>query len=352
MDGLPIGYTLCEYIESDGRQCIDTGFVPDQDTRIDMDLSMTSIPGPDDTYVSVSYGSGGSIAGEDFGLYWWQGKAEVCYGHEQVEVSAPDAYGRLSVVHDRNEVTITNLTQGAVWSRTLSYHSFVCPGNLWLSATREDRMYYGSQRIYSCRIYDNGTLVRDYVPCQNPEGVYGLYDKTFGTFHESEPVESEVSIKSDGWYMSPNSSAVDGYTYRSYEIEDGGSTVMRITFSGLRSITFTCRYDGEDDYDYLTIGALDSACTRNTYETSLKGSRNVLHDITYKCDNGTHFVEFCYSKDGSSTVGFDCAYVYVSSIEKGVSGMAGFTGKWAEGKELSVSSVEFRRRLMSALLPK
>ena len=30
--------------------------------------------------------------------------------------------------------------------------------------------------LYSCQIYDNGTLVRDFVPCINGSGEVGLYD--------------------------------------------------------------------------------------------------------------------------------------------------------------------------------
>ena len=34
-----------------------------------------------------------------------------------------------------------------------------------------------SGKIYYCQIYDNGTLVRDFWPCYDPDGVACLYDK-------------------------------------------------------------------------------------------------------------------------------------------------------------------------------
>ena len=40
-------------------------------------------------------------------------------------------------------------------------------------------------RLYSCQIYDNDTLIRDYVPCMDNNGVYGLYDKVNGVFYTS-----------------------------------------------------------------------------------------------------------------------------------------------------------------------
>lgn len=37
--------------------------------------------------------------------------------------------------------------------------------------------------IYSCQIYDNGTLVRDYVPWQRASGEIGLYDQVNAKFY-------------------------------------------------------------------------------------------------------------------------------------------------------------------------
>ena len=37
---LPAGYTKIEYLESDGTQFIDTGFKPNQDTRVIMDVQL------------------------------------------------------------------------------------------------------------------------------------------------------------------------------------------------------------------------------------------------------------------------------------------------------------------------
>lgn len=35
----------------------------------------------------------------------------------------------------------------------------------------------GPRRLYSCQIYDNGVLVRDFAPCYDKNGVACLYDK-------------------------------------------------------------------------------------------------------------------------------------------------------------------------------
>lgn len=45
--------------------------------------------------------------------------------------------------------------------------------------------YYAGARIYSCQIYDNGTLVRDFVPCVDYSGEVGLYDLVNAVFYGS-----------------------------------------------------------------------------------------------------------------------------------------------------------------------
>lgn len=37
--------------------------------------------------------------------------------------------------------------------------------------------------MYSCKIYDNETLVRNFVPCKNASGAVGLYDTVEGQFY-------------------------------------------------------------------------------------------------------------------------------------------------------------------------
>ena len=37
-------------------------------------------------------------------------------------------------------------------------------------------------KLFSCQIYDNGTLIRDYLPCLDKDGVACLYDKVSETY--------------------------------------------------------------------------------------------------------------------------------------------------------------------------
>ena len=62
--------------------------------------------------------------------------------------------------------------------------TFTCPYTMRLGAVYgAGKYYWGSVRIYSCQIYDDGVLVRDLVPCINADGQIGMWDKVNGVFY-------------------------------------------------------------------------------------------------------------------------------------------------------------------------
>lgn len=122
----------------------------------------------------------------------------------------------------------------------------------------------------------------------------------------------EWIVQAGTWTALFDDIAYDGLTQTSNMYTDSGSTVIRCTFSGITSITFYCTQDSELNYDYLTLGYLDSNCTRSSYQYSMKGKTS--NTYTYTCDTGEHYIEFCYSKDGSVSNGSDSATVYISAV--------------------------------------
>lgn len=43
--------------------------------------------------------------------------------------------------------------------------------------------------VYGCRFYDGEELIKDYVPCQNAEGIEGMYDPITGEFMDKASFE-------------------------------------------------------------------------------------------------------------------------------------------------------------------
>ena len=174
---LPRGYVWLEYIESTGTQYIDTGFKPNQDTKIVVDGMWTRATAGANF---VFYGARTSASSKSY--YWMlAGTGGVRSGYNEsfsYEWSI-DPTVRRTVTKDKNTTTV----DGA--SHSWTYAQFQCDYNLTLFALNEvDTVkWFSHARVYSCQIYDNGTLIRDYVPCISPGGKAGLYDIVNGVFY-------------------------------------------------------------------------------------------------------------------------------------------------------------------------
>lgn len=174
------GYTLLEYIESDGTQYIDTGIVGKSGVKSVMDMALmkggASIPlgcySPQRCYL-VSFNNDSSLR---YGYVDWVTSQFIpTIGERYVIETDFSIDNQLLRVDDK---TITSSSIGTSFSNNHTIYAFAYndggkPGD------------YSSLRLYSLKLYDNGILVRDYIPCMDNNGVYGLYDKVNGVFYAS-----------------------------------------------------------------------------------------------------------------------------------------------------------------------
>lgn len=175
---LPEGYTELEYIESNGSQYIDTLFKATSDTHLVMDAEILSVSGNDAAYFG-SRNENFRNASLTFAL-WYQNNSSRgellanAYFGNYVDDEYSVTGSRVLIDKNKNVLNIGDfsLENPAVsgWKQ--------CDQNLYLFGCN-DRGTFGwgpQMRLYSCKIYDNAQLVREYVPCRNPDGVIGLYD--------------------------------------------------------------------------------------------------------------------------------------------------------------------------------
>lgn len=153
---------------------------------------------------------------------------------------------------------------------------------------------------------------------RNPNYYFsGIIPPSEAVYGDLRPYTDEFSIRwetqTGEWTESENEESFDGKQFVSVSPGADGSTVIRCTFSGTEGqITFSCLSEGQSSYDYLTIGKLDTPCTRTSYGTSLKGMAKKVQLLTFETpDEEEHFVEFCYSKNGTTDTAPDCATVFV-----------------------------------------
>lgn len=325
--GLPKGYFRCEYIESDGTNYIDTGFKPDQDTGLSMDVHV--IEGGTGFLFGSRVNSSANSASHSFSMAQISG-ASLRSDYGSVESSiAISPLQRLSVEKDKN-VTTVNGTSVTAAEQSLSpdYPIYLLAVN-----TKGGASLFTRARIYSCQIFDNGEKVRDYVPCVSPEGYFGLYDLVTDEFYgfvKSEPSRSYtvnrtlMGLWSAGGFTNPDSSKYDGYMSELSLGNDYGYDIMRITINGYDEFTCYIRSYAESSFDYTIIGNLDveldggmnadsSGVTAHT-----KGNQNGGTDINSYTKvvytgigGGTHFIDVMYRKDGSANVGDDRGYLLI-----------------------------------------
>lgn len=177
--GLPIGYTKLEYIESSGTQYINTGFNPNQDTRVIMDAQLN-----DYTDVSPLSAYFGAADGSTYFRLMdpSTGNNNLVVYYNTVYSNRWDVPIGIRRIIDMNGsvTTIDNVTK----SYSEGTFQLAVPLFLFASSTKTGSANYLSKgKLYSCQIYDAGVLIRDFVPCLNESGVAGLWDKVNGVFY-------------------------------------------------------------------------------------------------------------------------------------------------------------------------
>lgn len=160
--GLPSGYKQVEYIESSGTQYIDTGLTVNKSDSYEYILS---------AYITNA-AWGGANGYMQFNSEYSLNKLT------EFRVVYNGSTGIENIYVDNNLHTTNN------WANSYSGVNVKIgllkmgdAGNAWYSGNPQ------IGKIYSCKIYKSGTLVRDFVPCINSSGAVGLYDTVNGTFH-------------------------------------------------------------------------------------------------------------------------------------------------------------------------
>lgn len=175
---LPSGYTELEYIQSSGTQYIDTGFKPNQDTRVVTKFDMIQT----DTAWRKLWGSGSGSYNLDFAL-WNDGttKLQSYYGtktNDAVPITG------MSLDVDANK----NIWKYSGETITFDKNNFTCAYSMYIfNVNKDDDSKYlpGMMKLYLFKIYDNDVLVRDFIPCKNPSGTIGLYDSVNNQFYQN-----------------------------------------------------------------------------------------------------------------------------------------------------------------------
>ena len=186
---LPAGYTEVEYVENTNRAYINSNFTPNQDTRIVCDMQLVT----QNSYGRL-FGAGHWDESDGLNLNYEGGYLRISwFGKTTWTIfnNVPTNFNRH--IYDLNKNNLY-VDESLIGSNT--YTTKTASNNLGLFCfigktgnPPTDSAEYFLGKLYSCQIYDNGTLVRNLVPCTNSSNVAGVYDIVNDAFYSS-PVSS------------------------------------------------------------------------------------------------------------------------------------------------------------------
>lgn len=213
--GLPEEYTQVEYIESDGTQYIDTGYKANQDTRVVFDAYILQTT----TTATGLFGCRQAMGSNGFYIFEQNsdlGEYNDGYGSLFTREIPLSASARHIIDKDKNKTCIDETI-----AHTYAAQTFTVPVTLTLFAVQQSNSVDERMsvcRLYSCVIYDNGTIVRYYIPCTNSSGIAGLYDTVSGVFFRDatsgsvEPVDLPTGYTQVEYIQSSGTQYIDtGY---------------------------------------------------------------------------------------------------------------------------------------------
>ena len=176
---IPSGATKLRYIQATGEQRINTGFYPNQDTRLVCKISglpnAAQSQSPFGTRTSTSSSDRFSFIAAGTGTY------RSDFYNNNVAYSSGVSFDDAFVIDKNKNVTTLN----GETSVTHTTGTFTASYPLWLfdMNTKGASSAPAEMCLWYCQIYDNGTLVRDFIPVQLSTGEVGMWDNVNSVFY-------------------------------------------------------------------------------------------------------------------------------------------------------------------------
>ena len=198
---LEVIYQQLEYIEATGTQYIDTLFNPTNKTIWEMDLQFTQkeIPINNNSGVGL-FISGGYIETLQMGYRTDKGicvryaknggqnqniqlipyNTDDCINRHKIKINVETLKYYLDDV-EKGQFTNSNIT-------TFKKHY------LFANNGQYGTEFLSKMKLYSCKYWDNGSLVRDFIPVKrNSDNAIGLYDKVTNQFFANQGSDAFVA---------------------------------------------------------------------------------------------------------------------------------------------------------------
>ncbi|MBO7483918.1 MAG: hypothetical protein J6T55_02200, partial [Alphaproteobacteria bacterium] len=170
------GCKRVEYLESTGTQWIDTGVYPTQLTEAEYRCAVTGSVAQADSHL---FGSRLSASSEAFDLAYMNmtpsnGLEKFRFIHGTTTTQETTTSMKASQLANPHTYYMSGTSLKVDGSEKLSFTtaSFTGSYSLWLFGVNNAGSLHNqvrAQSVYYCKIWDNGTLVRDFIPVLSPQ---------------------------------------------------------------------------------------------------------------------------------------------------------------------------------------
>lgn len=186
---LPSAYQQVEYIQSSGTQWINTGYKPNGNTKIEIKYQT---PTQSTTQQGIFGARNGSLVNA-FLIFTGSSQNALQADYYNSRFGGSESWKQDISGFDGRAINIVEMSNYLKLNGnlidTLSTATFQTDSNLYLFAVAinssgelNSTLMTGS--LWYCKLWDNGTLVRDFIPCyRKSDSVVGLYDLVTKTFY-------------------------------------------------------------------------------------------------------------------------------------------------------------------------
>lgn len=174
---LPAGYTRLEYVLFTGKQTVDTGIMPDRNTKIEVVFEKTQS--------STMYLYGVRTSNNTASVTAYLTSSGAWRFGNQYRNLTLSANVKYTTIQNKSGINVN----GTLTSYSTTPSSFTAPYALTIGSGRTTAGGYGDPtfvgKVYDFKMYSNNVLTAEYIPCRTPGGVYGFWDKVSGSFKGS-----------------------------------------------------------------------------------------------------------------------------------------------------------------------
>ena len=256
--------TELEYIQSSGSMYLNTCFKPTNNTKIAFEFQYTGTISS--TYYPLFGTIGSSNLSNMFGAYMGAAGFAVDYGSQEYIALGSKTADRSVLILDQGALYVDG-----VLIKSCNAETFTCKYDLALLALNNQGAIdsrISTAKLYAVQIYDNGTIIRDYIAAKMSDGTVGLYDKLHGLLY--------INVGSGAFTAGP-------------EVPKAPPTPSGFTSGRLTDTTVHLNWaasDGATGYKLYKNGALLNTLIDTSYTDTVHVFSSTVYAVTAYNDDG------------------------------------------------------------------